>query len=238
MLMSKLTVSIILLTAAAGTAAAEGLPADSGQWTKIADGVYQRVGLDGTIYRDSVGDAGARYELEQWKSELAEMQLSGRASRENLQNVRTQIANIEQYLSSSKPEVGPDATVSFDNPPNFFCGFVAHQMADAWHWSLPGGGPSGSTASIVYLTTTASSGAPTANFFVKASITPLNQSNTTVTGTSSLSYTSPAGSAFLLTKTTGPQGGAFQGSYLTNSSITVSGCSGGFNQFTQTGTIN
>jgi hypothetical protein len=235
----KAALVVMLLAGTAGANADTGrAPDGSGEWTQIADGVYQRIGLDGTVYRDSVGDAGARYELALWKAELADQEFSGNASRENLANLRITIANTEEYLASAKPGVGPDSIVAFNNPPNIFCGFVAHQTADAWHLSNPGGGPSGSTSSITYLDATANSGTPTANFSVFASITPLGGTTTSVSGTSSLSYTASSGAASLLTRTTGGVGGAFQASYSTQSSVSVPGCSGGSNVFTESGTVN
>jgi hypothetical protein len=90
----------------------------------------------------------------------------------------------------------------------------------------------------MYLDATANSGVPTANFSVSASITPLTYPTTTVNGTASLSYTASSGAALLLTRTTGGQGGAFQANYSTTSSVSVPGCTGGFNQFTESGTVN
>jgi len=239
MFVHKVAAAVMLLMGAVGAnAVIAGALDGSGEWTQIADGVYQRIGQDGTIYRDSVGDAGARYELALWQAELAESELSASASREYLANLRTTISNVEEYLSSSKPEIDPNSIVAFNNPPNIFCGFVAHQTADAWHLSNPGGGPSGATSSITYLDATANSGLPTANFSVFASITPLGGTTTSVSGTSSLSYTASSGVATLLTRTTGGVGGAFQASYSTQSSVSVPGCAGGSNVFTETGTVN
>lgn len=239
MFMHKVAVAVMLLAGAAGANAGTGVAPDgSGEWTQIADGVYQRIGPDGTVYRDSVGDAGARYELALWKAELADLEFSGNASREYLANLRITISNVEEYLASAKPEVGPDSIVAFNNPPNIFCGFVAHQTADAWHLANPGGGPSGSTSSITYLDATAGSAVPTANFSVFASITPLGGTTVNASGTSSLSYTASSGVASLLTRTTGNVGAAFSASYSTQSTVNVPGCTGGSNTFSETGTVN
>lgn len=238
MVTRNLVLVAILASAAGANADTRIAPEGSGEWTQIADGVYQRIGLDGTVYRDSVGDAGARYELALWKAELVDQELGGSASHEYLANLRTIISNIQEYLDSAKPEVGPDSIVAFSNPPNIFCGFVAHQLADAWHLSNPGGGPSGSTSSVVYLDATASSGWPTANFSVSASITPTGSGTTMVNGTASLSYTASSGVASLLTRTTGGVGGAFSAAYSTTSTVSVPGCTGGFNQFNEMGTVN
>jgi hypothetical protein len=235
----KLALIAAVLGSAVGTSAAVGATRDdSGMWMQIADGVYERIGSDGTIYRDSVGDGGARYELALWKSKLTDAQRAGAASLEYVSFLRKQIADIEEYLASSKPGAEPDSIVAFNNPPNIFCGYVAHQLSDAYHLSNPGGGPSGAVSSIVYMDLTANSATPTANFNVMATITPFGSSPWTVSGSASISYTSPAGDAFLLTRNTGPRGGAFSATYSTVSSVSVPSCAGGFNQFNESGTVN
>jgi len=229
----------VLLSGMVGTnAALAATHDDGGMWMQIADGVYERIAYDGTIYRDSVGDGGARYELALWQKKLADAQRSGAASLEYAAFLRKQISDIEEYLASSKPDVEPDSIVAFNNPPNVFCGYVAHQMADAWHLPGTGGGPSGAVSSVVFMDLTASSATPTANFSASATVTPLTWPPKTVSGTASLGYTSTSGDAFLLTKNTGPYGGAFSATYSTTSSISVPGCSGGFNQFNESGTVN
>jgi len=234
----KLALIAAVLGSAVGTSAAVGATRDdSGMWMQIADGVYERIGSDGTIYRDSVGDGGARYELALWKAKLTDAQRAGAASLEYVAFLRKQIADIEEYLASSKPGPEPDSIFAFNNPPNIFCGYVAHQISDAWHLRT-GGGPSGAVSSIVYMDLTASSATPTANFNVSATITPLSWPPTTKTGSASLPYTSTSGAASLLTANTLGQGGAFSATYSTTSSVSVPSCAGGFNQFNENGTVN
>lgn len=232
-------VIVVLLGGVVGTSAALGATRDdAGMWMQIADGVYERIGSDGTIYRDSVGDGGAQYELRLWQAKLANAGRLGAASPEYAAFVRRQIADIEDYLASSKSGVEPDSIVAFNNPPNIFCGYVAHQFSDAWHLPGTGGGPSGAVSSVVYMDLTASSATPTANISVSATITPLSWAPKTVSGTASISYTSPSGDALLLTRNTGGYGGAFSATYSTTSSISVPSCTGGFNQFSESGTVN
>jgi hypothetical protein len=239
MLMRKSALVAVMLASVVGTGTASGgTRDDSGMWMQIADGVYERIGADGTIYRDSVGDGGARYELALWNAKLADAQRAGTASSEYVAFLRKEIADAEEYLASSKPGVEPDSIVAFSNPPNEFCGFAAHQIADAWHYSNPGGGPSGAVSSVVYMKLTAGSAQPTANMAVSATITPYGSSAVNVTGTASISYTATSGAAFLLTKSTGNQGGAFSADYATQSSVSVPSCTGGYNVMSESGTLN
>ena len=224
----------LLSTLSAGIAGAQSGPVAGDGWIQVADGVYERT--DGDVrYRQAMGRAGAIADLQMLQGELTQRQRAGFTNAQYMQNLRNAISAITEYVASDPGGPEPMNAYAWSDTAAVFCGFAGHLSADAWHLSNPGGGPGGATSSATYTNLIANSGIPTAYFYVSASTTPNGGSPTSVNGNSSISYTSSPGSAALLTRTTGPVGAAFNNSFTTYSTMSVTGCAGGFRSFQEVG---
>jgi hypothetical protein len=237
---------------AAGSAFAAGQPGVPSAWTKIADGVFQRVESNGAVSRQAFGEAGARFDLSEYQDQLNRMLAEGTASAETIANLRTAIGVLQERVafadasksSSDAPAaLSPDAIAAstglfgYNNTPTPICAFVAHQMADfRGNASVnPGGGNGEATASIMYYGFNTSVTNYTATFYVHADVTPLGSPMQAVNATTSVtasSLSAPGPTLFTRSVQTTPT--AFSVTARTSSYMSIAGCTGGYQSYTYT----
>lgn len=241
----------------AGSALADGARGADGQWNEIAPSVFQRIDADGSVYRQSYGDDGARYELAQFKNELNARLADGAVSAETIANLRKAVEDLQQRVDSAPSTTkaqrasSPSALLptvidasaglfGFNNTPTPVCGFVAHQMADfRGDASIePGGGGGEATSSIMYYGFVPGLQTYTATFYVSASVTPSGYPTQSInaTTTATVSSGSTPGPT-LFTRTIGSTPTAFSIAASTSSYMNIPGCTGGFQSFSKSQTL-
>jgi len=241
------------LNADVASAAPEASPQNG--WTKIAEGVFQRVDVNGAVERQAFGEEGARFDLLEYQQQLNELLAQGSASAQTIANLRTAIKVLQERVAAADANklapyvpasISPDAIAAstglfgYNNTPTPICGFVAHQMADFRGDASvnPGGGGGEATSSIMYYGFNPSVTSYTATFYVHADVTPsgypMQYVNATTTATSS-QVNSPG--PVLFTRSVAATPTAFSVAARTSSYMSIGSCTGGYQSYTYSQTL-